>query len=127
MKQITEETTPNVFNFVESAANYRNANAAWGDGVFLSQIMALIMKLLPIFMTCFASKEAFVENVKDLTWTQKMQLHIVALRQAKRMSGVARKDHRAVAEAAFNGMASRLEEMSDVEVGACFDELKDND
>jgi hypothetical protein len=125
MKTITQTETPLSFDFVTSAANYRISNAAFGDGTFLTQIMDLITKLLPIFMTCFASKAAFVENVKDLSWTQKMQLHIAAMQQVRRMRDVPLRNRRAVAEAAFNGMICRLEEMSDDEVSACYDELKD--
>lgn len=121
--KITQEGTPATFAFVQEAANYRFANAAWGDGKLLDAILQIIEKIIPLIPICFPAKPVFVENVMDLTNAQLRQLHAEALRQARRVPGLKIRDHRAVAEAAYNGMLSQLESMNEEEVSACYDEL----
>ncbi|MFA5397551.1 MAG: hypothetical protein WC346_16190 [Methanogenium sp.] len=120
---INKDTAPRTVDFIEAAANYRTSNAAWGDGTFLDAIIKIIEQLIPIFMNCWLSKAQFVENVKDLTWTQRLQLHRAALQQARRVPNLKIRDHRAAAEAAYNGVLSQLELMDDNELEACYDEL----
>jgi len=121
---ITKTGTPNLYDFVFDSANFRTSNAEWGDGKMLEQIMALVEKLLPMFMACFASKAAFAESVQDPTNWQKFRLHRLALQQARALPGVKFKDHRFVAEAAVDGMLAQAEAMTLAQVEACYDELK---
>jgi hypothetical protein len=120
---INKDTAPRTVDFIEAAANYRTSNAAWGDGTFLDAIIKIIEQLIPIFMNCWLSKAQFVENVSDLTNTQKAQLYREALKQARRVPGLKIRDHRAAAEAAYNGMLSQIELMTTDEIAACYDEL----
>jgi hypothetical protein len=120
---ITATGTPNLYDFAFAAGNFRTANAEWGDGKFLEQIMALIEKLMPLIMGCFASKPAFVENVQDLTDWQKFRLYRLALQQARALKGVKIRDHRLVAEAAVDGMLARVQAMNEDQIAACYDEL----
>jgi hypothetical protein len=123
--KISETETPNSYAFIKSAANYRTSNAAFGDGTFLDAIMKLMEQLIPLFMGCFASKEAFVENVTDLSNWQKYCLQVEAVRQARKIPELKTvRTRRAAAEAAVNGIICQLEEMNDEDVAACYDELK---
>jgi len=121
--KISSDTTPLTYSFVESSANYRTSNAAFGDGKFLEAVLKIVEQLIPIFIDCWISKASFVENVSDLTNTQKAQLHREALKQARRIPGLKIRDHRAAAEAAYNGMLSQIELMTTDEIAACYDEL----
>lgn len=121
---ISKDNTPNSFDFVQSAANFRTSTAAYGDGTLLNAIMQIIEKILPMIMSCFPASSMLVEAAQDPRPGQEMRVKAMALREARKVRGLSFSERMAAAELAVDGMFGQVETMSGEDIAACYDELK---